>query len=85
MATRSQSHLKFGHDGSHERVIMALLTQGRPFTIEEILDQVPTLSWSEIFFAIDLLSRRGDVALYRQGFTYTVELAPHHFIGNTHG
>lgn len=55
-----------------DQLILDRLGEDRRFTVEEILDQVPELSWAQLFFAIDSLSRRGDVELRRQEFTYTV-------------
>lgn len=86
MTTQSDPRSAARDEISQERVFMTLLAHARSFTIEEILEQLPTLTWSEIFLAIDALSRRGDIALYRHGFTYTVELAPHPSIaGETNG
>lgn len=55
-----------------ERLILDRLHHDRRFTVEELLEQMPELSWAQVFFAMDILSRRGDVELRRQGFTYTV-------------
>ena len=54
-----------------DQLILDRLGKDR-YTVEEILDQVPELSWAQLFLAIDSLSRRGDVELRRQEFTYTV-------------
>jgi hypothetical protein len=54
-----------------DQLILDRLGEER-YTVEEILDQVPELSWAQLFLAIDSLSRRGDVELRRQEFTYTV-------------
>ena len=54
-----------------DQLILDRLGEDR-YTVEEILDHVPELSWAQLFLAIDSLSRRGDVELRRQEFTYTV-------------
>lgn len=56
-----------------EDVVLDRLQDDRPFTVEELLLQVPELSWAQLFLAMDILSRRGDVELRRQGFTYTLK------------
>lgn len=55
-----------------ERLILDQLRDGERFTVEDILARIPELSWAQIFFAMDALSRRGDVELRRQGFSYTL-------------
>ncbi|HMU55596.1 MAG TPA: hypothetical protein PKA61_11340 [Nitrospira sp.] len=56
-----------------EDLVLDRLQDDRRFTIEEILVQVPELSWVQLFMAMDILSRRGDVELRRRGFTYTLK------------
>ncbi|MBA5866075.1 MAG: hypothetical protein GDA67_05180 [Nitrospira sp. CR1.3] len=56
-----------------EQLILDRLRDDRRFTVEEVLRQVPELSWAQLFLAMDILSRRGDVELRRQGFTYTLK------------
>lgn len=58
-----------------EDLVLDWLQDDRPFTVEELLLQVPELSWAQLFLAVDILSRRGDVELRRQGFTYTLKRA----------
>ena len=59
-----------------EQLILQQLRGGRPCTVEEILERVPELTWAQLFLAVDILSRRGDVELSRQGFTYSVRMRP---------
>ena len=68
------------HSGIHrfgyvrqEAAIMDLLRSSGKLTVEEIVAQIPDLSWSQLFLAMDVLSRTGDVILRREGFTYTLE------------
>jgi len=58
-----------------ECLVFERLQEERNFTVEELLDELPELSWSQVFLAIDLLSRRGDIELRREGFTYTARRA----------
>lgn len=60
-----------------ESTIMDLLRSSGKLTVEEILARAPHLSWSQVFLAIDVLSRKGDITLHREGFAYTVETARH--------
>jgi hypothetical protein len=55
-----------------DQVILDRLQEGRRFTVEELFDVIPELSWAQLFMGIDMLSRRGEIQLRRQGFTYTV-------------
>lgn len=70
-----------GHPGNHhveyaqrESAIMDLLRASGKLTVEEIVEQMPDLSWSQLFLAVDVLSRTGKISLWREGFTYTVEM-----------
>ncbi|MEW6545244.1 MAG: hypothetical protein AB1411_16770 [Nitrospirota bacterium] len=57
-----------------EALVLEALSQSESLTIEQLADTLTELSWSEIFLAIDSLSRRGDIILRRHGFSY--ELSP---------
>ena len=54
---------------------MDLLRASGKLTIEELVARLPQLSWSQLFLAVDVMSRAGDVILRREGFTYTLETA----------
>lgn len=82
------------HPGNHrfvgaqpESMIMDLLRASGKLTFEEIVARIPDLWWSQIFLAMDELSRTGDVILRREGFTYTLETAnpPPVLAGASHG
>ncbi|OQW30539.1 MAG: hypothetical protein A4E19_09525 [Nitrospira sp. SG-bin1] len=49
--------------------------------MEELCDELPELSWSQVFLAIDVLSRRGDIHLRREAFIYTARTATLPFTG----
>ncbi len=53
-----------------EKLIAALKKRG-PLTIEE-MSAVSGMSWAQIFFAVDRLSRSGAVSLRRLGIAYQV-------------
>jgi len=53
-----------------EKLIAALKKKG-PLTIEE-MSSIPGMSWTQIFFAVDRLSRSGAVSLRRIGLAYQV-------------
>lgn len=59
-----------------ERLVLERLQEERSCTVEELLDELPELGWSQVFLAIDVLSRRGEIQLRREGFTYTARTAP---------
>ena len=70
-----------------ESPIIDLLRSSGKFTVEELAARVPNLSWSQIFLAIDMLSRSGHVILRREGSTYTLEMAKPSPVlaGDSHG
>jgi hypothetical protein len=53
-----------------EKLIAALKKRG-PLTIEE-MSSISGLSWAQIFFAVDRLSRSGAVSLRKIGLAYQV-------------
>jgi len=77
MSTGSYAGVNRHDYSSHESTIMSLLQESDRLTIDEILARAPHLSWSQVFLAVDVLSRKGDVTLYRKGFEYSVETARH--------
>lgn len=71
--TRSENHpLEFAQ---RESAIMDLLRTSGKLTVEEIVEHIPDISWCQLFLAMDVLSRRGDLILHRENFTYTLEMA----------
>lgn len=55
-----------------DALILDLLARcaGKPQTLEDLVAQIPELSWAELFQAVDRLSRRRRIVLSRHGFTY---------------
>ncbi len=56
-----------------EGLLLNRLQVDRTFTLEELLGEIPELSWAQLFLALDVLSRRGAIELRRDGFSYTVK------------
>ncbi|MER3422549.1 MAG: hypothetical protein C4293_04250 [Nitrospiraceae bacterium] len=54
----------------HEDVILRLLQSSGALTLDQVIDQLPELSWSEVLQAVDALSRRGTIVLRRRRFEY---------------
>jgi hypothetical protein len=77
MSTGSSAEIHRQDYSFHESTIISLLDASDRLTIDEILERAPHLSWSQVFLAIDVLSRKGNVTLYRKGFEYSVETARH--------
>jgi hypothetical protein len=75
MATRWNSSSSNHEPLPYEQLVLGRLGRERAFTLEELLVEVPELSWAQLFVTIDLLSRRGDIELRREGFTYTARTA----------
>jgi hypothetical protein len=82
------------HSGIHrfvytqpESMIIDLLHASGKLTVEEIVVRIPGLWWNQLFLAVDVLSRTGDIILRREGFTYTLEEAdpPPVLAGASHG
>lgn len=51
-------------------ILDVLKSSPRPLTIEEIVGRLPRLDWSQVFLAVDSLSRKGLITLTRQGYDY---------------
>jgi hypothetical protein len=58
-----------------ESMIIDILRSSGKLTVEEVVARIPDLWWSQLFLAMDVLSRTGDIILRREGFTYTLETA----------
>ena len=70
-----EAHSGIHRQHAHASSIMDLLRSSGKLTVEELVARVPALSWSQLFLAIDVLSRSGDIILRREGLTYTLETA----------
>jgi hypothetical protein len=60
------------HHTDHEALILNLLRTSESLTIEQVAASLPELSWSQVFHAVDALSRRGEITLERRGFSYNL-------------
>ena len=54
-------------------LICDLLSVRRSLTLEQLVALLPELTWNQVFTTVDDLSRRGEIILFRRGFTYEVE------------
>jgi hypothetical protein len=57
---------------SLERDIVSHLEDQDAVTLDALVDQMPQYSWTQIFQAVDILSRNGSISLRRHGFGYTL-------------
>ncbi len=57
-----------------ESLVITILERERRLRLDQIVARLPELSWSQVFRAVDSLSRRGAIRLERRGFDY--ELSP---------
>jgi len=63
--------------GLIESVIFQELQRSGTCTFEELVSALPGHSWSEVFLAVDQLSRDGRLLLKRQGrFDYLITTVP---------
>lgn len=63
--------------GLIESVIFQELQRSGTCTFEELVNALPGYSWSQVFLAVDQLSRDGRLQLKRQGrFDYRITPAP---------
>lgn len=53
-----------------EALVLELLQSADTLTLEQAIESLPELSWSELFHAVDALSRRGAITVRRRGFEY---------------
>ena len=58
-----------------ESLILGMLRQEKVLTLDEIRAGLPQLQWSQLFHAVDGLSRRGQIILRRKGFEYELRTA----------
>ena len=62
------------HATAEERIGEILQSTG-PCTLDEVVTYLPNLSWSEVFVAVDQMSRDGRVSLRQVGYsTYQIAL-----------
>ena len=58
------------HHTLHESLVLDVLRSADSLTMEQMIEQLPQVSWSELFHTVDALSRRGAIILRRRGFEY---------------
>jgi hypothetical protein len=60
----------FEPQASPESVIMTRLAQSAPLTLDDLVEQVPQLTWNQVFRAVDGLTRSGAIIVRRNRFQY---------------
>jgi hypothetical protein len=66
-------------DASAEEVVLDMLLRTGPCYLDDLVIQLPNLSWSEVFVAVDRMSRDGRLFLRRLArSTYYVALPSWH-------
>lgn len=61
---------------SHKELLVLQTIEAFPWlSMEDLAARCPQLAWNELFGAVDAMSRRGVIRLFRQGFQYLA--APH--------
>lgn len=71
-ASSQNSAFRLSTPESH---LLDLLRDGGAHTVEELLDEAPEFSWSQLFVAVDSLSCSGMIELRRNGFAYWLKKA----------
>lgn len=60
----------------NEALVMQHLQPASPVILDRIVEDLPELSWNQIFQTVDALSRKGLISLRRRGFNYELSLIP---------
>lgn len=55
-----------------QSLVLATLAEADFLTIEQLVEELPELTWNQIFHVLDELSRRDAILLRRRGFDYEV-------------
>jgi hypothetical protein len=58
----------------NEALVMQHLETAHPVVLDRIVENIPELSWNQIFQTVDTLSRKGVISLRRRGFNYELSL-----------
>jgi hypothetical protein len=61
----------------NEALVMQHLQAAHPVILDRIVEDMPELTWNQIFETVDALSRKGVISLRRRGFNYELSLIPH--------
>jgi hypothetical protein len=64
----------------NEALVMQHLQTARPVILDRIVEDIPELSWNQIFQTVDTLSRKGVISLRRRGFNYELSLIPQNIV-----
>ncbi len=58
-----------------ETLVLSAVRSCQRLSLDQAVTVLPQLSWSQLFHAVDSLSRRGVIVLKRQGFDYELRAA----------
>jgi hypothetical protein len=62
-----------------EKAVIEMMRESGPCCLDDLVTQLPNLSWGEVFVAVDRMSRDGRVLLDRHpGSIYSVALPSQH-------
>jgi len=64
----------------NEALVMHHLQTVHPVILDQIIEDIPQLSWNQIFETVDTLSRRGIISLRRRGYEYEVSPIPQNIV-----
>jgi len=64
----------------NEALLMHHLQRVHPVILDQIIEDIPQLSWNQIFETVDALSRRGVISLRRRGYEYEVSPIPQNLL-----
>jgi len=73
MANKQPQFIGHNMASSYETRVLAVLGESEFLTIEQLVEQVPELTWNQLFHILDDLSRRNAIVLRRRGFEYEVK------------
>ena len=62
--------------GRSEAIVLTEVGSAVAVTMDQLVVRLPQLSWTEVFSAVDALSRRGEIRIRRRGSAYELSL-PH--------
>ena len=53
--------------------LLSIVEERRRIALEELVNNLPELTWNQVFCMVDELSRRQLISLRRRGFDYELE------------
>lgn len=65
---------------ANEALVMRHLQTAHRASLDRIVEDIPELSWNQIFQTVDALSRKGVISLRRRGFNYELSIIPQNIV-----